>query len=407
MKKVFRKIRVFFINVYSFLSGLLLGRSKKNVLIGAWGGNKFSDNSRYLYQYLFFNKKKLGLKTVVWATRNEQLNANLNNAGYNSVLIGTKTSKLWHLKCGIHIICNMSFDFSTFQCDIDNRYSCGAKKIQLWHGVGVKAIGNASNASKARQKRKHHGIVYSHFLRTVFSCGCWHDASFLCTSNLNKKNIAETMDCNPKRLFVSSYPRNCRCLELTADEKSVVEKIKSFPFVCLYLPTFRSNYTNYIHPLDDDSFVDFLASHDVLFIEKPHSAETMTSVRRLAKNVIHLESNFDINVLFPYISCLVSDYSSAAFDSIHLNIPTLFYTPDLETFKNGDVGLLIDFEKTFEHLVLFDIDNLVSSLQRVIKKEYFSKKTNAIFDLINHSYFNNCQKNYKEIWKDILNSMKN
>lgn len=49
-------------------------RNKRIVLVGAWMGTKFADNSRYLYQYLFANKKKLGLKKVIWITRNKDVN---------------------------------------------------------------------------------------------------------------------------------------------------------------------------------------------------------------------------------------------------------------------------------------------------------------------------------------------
>ena len=46
-------------------------RDMQTVLFGAWFGEKFSDNPRFLFQYLSENRSALGLNRVVWVTRDE------------------------------------------------------------------------------------------------------------------------------------------------------------------------------------------------------------------------------------------------------------------------------------------------------------------------------------------------
>ena len=104
-------------NIATAIYTIFNRRDKKTIIVGAWMGSKFADNSRYLYQYLYKNKKELGLNNVIWVTRNRDVNVMLNNSGYKSCLIGTKESKYWHLKAGCHVLCNMAFPYPNYDTD--------------------------------------------------------------------------------------------------------------------------------------------------------------------------------------------------------------------------------------------------------------------------------------------------
>lgn len=120
------------VNLAVCVYGLFFKRNNKIILVGAWMGEKFADNSRFLFQYLISNKEALEIDTVVWATRNEKVYRELNEIGYISVLCGTKESKYWHLKAGTHIICNAS-NRAGHEADIDIQYSWGQKNsIVAW-----------------------------------------------------------------------------------------------------------------------------------------------------------------------------------------------------------------------------------------------------------------------------------
>jgi hypothetical protein len=90
------KINNLFWNVKQEVANILHPRDKAIVLMGAWFGNRFADNSRYLFQYLSENKEKLGLKHVVWVTRSEMLQKELEEMGYEAYMMDSDESLYYH-----------------------------------------------------------------------------------------------------------------------------------------------------------------------------------------------------------------------------------------------------------------------------------------------------------------------
>ena len=400
MKKVIKKIKSLIINIFSLFFGFIIGRNKKNVLLGSWGGQKYADNTRFLFEYLDSNRNQLKLKHVVWATRKKEIYEELKKKNKEVCLVGSFKSFLCHLKCGIHIICNMSFSFDRFLPDIDTKFSCGAKKIQLWHGVGVKRVG-LSSIRLYQKKNKSNRIISG--LKTIMSEGCWINQYVLCTSSLNKEYITKSLNIKKERAFISSYPRYCNCLEVTEKEKQIIHTINSFDFSILYLPTFRKDYANYKHPLETTQFLKYLKNNNIIFIEKPHTASSYRE-KYVDENILYLNDDFDVNVLIYECSCIISDYSSAAFVGIHIHKPVIFYVPDLKDFEKNDVGLFIDIDKYFNGMVANNIEEIVLLLEKIRDNCFFDKKTSDIYSKADSDFFDNNQKSYKEIWNDINNA---
>lgn len=401
MRSLFLKLRILLTNLFYLFVGFLHGRNAKYILFGSWGGLKFADNSRYLFQYLSQNKEKYSLKKVVWVTRDPNINLFLNNSGYESYLIGTKESKKMHFKCGVHIICNMAYSSKEFKADIETKYSCGAKKIQLWHGVGIKTIGKASNLEKQKKRTRISKLAHFLFSGPLFKEGCWSNEYFLCTSPTNLEINSLTNYCKKKRMFISSYPRGCKCLRLFPNEIDIINEIKKHKGCILYLPTFRSDESNYTHPLAFKDMQLYLLKNDFIFIEKPHSASNFTFANKSVPNVLFLEQSFDINVLYDYCSCIVSDYSSAAFDGIHYHKPVILYTPDIANFKNGDVGLFLDIEKEFNEILSSDINGVMRMIDLLKNGLFFDDKVSDLYRRIDEQFFGGTQKEYDAIWNDI------
>ena len=400
MIKIISKMKIFFYNVFSFIIGFIVGRSKRNVIVGAWGGRKYADNSRYLFEYLSSHKKDLGFKHVIWATRDTEIYKFLVEQGFEVCLIGSKKSSYYHLKSGVHIICNMSFSFGKFEPDIDTRFSCGAKKIQLWHGVGIKRVGLTSNFAAMQYESFFSKIMHSAILKSVFSQGCWMNQYTLGTSSLNADWLRQSLDCNGNRMFISSYPRFCSIQIKTKEEVSVLDFIKQFETSILHCPTFRTDYSHYCHPLENQVFLDYITENNILFIEKPHPASSYFA-KQVNKNVLILGSEFDTTVLIKHCSCIISDYSSAVFDGIHCNVPVIQYVPDLAYFSSSDVGLYMDIESSFSSIISKTVEDVIPMLEKIRTHLYFDEKTVELFEKTDLLFFNGEQKTMQEIWDDI------
>ena len=405
--RTFQQLKYFGWNLQTMFANIFIHRDKRIVVVGAWGGTKFADNSRFLFQFLSNNQKKLELKNVIWVSRNNKLVESLRNFGYEAYSIGSKESRYYHLKAGIHIICN-SYDYNTtMKPDIETRYSWGAKKIQLWHGVGFKAVGAASNASRSPKREKRDKWKREH--ARIFGLtipGAWNEAYFLCTSKKDAKIHYQTALAPADKFFVSEYPRNCECLKILPEEEKIIKKIKQYSGSIIYLPTFRDDETDYVHPLEYDSVRTLLSDNNWVWIEKPHSADSNTKkFNHKGLNVIELQSDFDINVLYPYVKAVISDYSSAVFDGIYHNLPTIMFTPDLDNFKNGSVGFIFDVETYCRSIINMSEAQLLQGIREIINGNYFTDDRKNLFLKVQKEFFNNRKSDYQEIWKDITSKV--
>ena len=64
-KKIYLYIRNIFCNIITIFFNLFIKRDKKIWLFGAWMGDTFSDNPRFLFQFLHCNKNQYGIKSCI------------------------------------------------------------------------------------------------------------------------------------------------------------------------------------------------------------------------------------------------------------------------------------------------------------------------------------------------------
>lgn len=370
IKKIISKLKVLFFNIIVYFKGVLIGRDKKVILFGAWGGERFADNSRFLYQYLFNSKEKYGIKKVVWVTRDNRINKELNDLGYESYLIGTKESDYWHLKAGVHVLCNFVNNAATFLPDIDVKLSAGAKKLQLWHGVGIKACGYLRNDQSVKQRR------FAKLCRTLFGClftdGFWGRCFYLATSEENKRVISADFNVKKKRIIIASYPRLCDEVHLLPNEIGVLDYINSLKKVnkiVLYLPTFKNDISNFKAPDELLGFENFLTDNNIIWVEKLHSADNKLTFSVTRKNTVLLPTEFDVNVLYKYIDLLITDYSSATSDAIYHNKLSVEYCPDYSKYQRYDRGFVNDFEKYHIFDPIINADELFDFIKNVLNTD--------------------------------------
>lgn len=360
------------INLFTDVINIFLKRDKSIVLCGAWMGEKFADNSRFLYQYLFKNKQKYGLKRVIWVTRNVKTFVALTELGYEAYMMHSLKSIYFHFKAGIYIICNMGFYVEGYNGDTMGQFAGNAIKINAWHGIPIKAGKSTSlNIKNANIKSQ---IIYR--LRTnslfcsIFTPGHWDKAFFLSTGRECTRRCSDFLGVNTKFFIETGYPRNCIAQDYLSRENDVIFRINSFDKVLLYAPTFRE-HESVPHPLQDTTFKQFIETNEYLWIEKPHQAmKCFTGKTEEEKYFLYLESDFDINVILPKITLLITDYSSVCFDAIAYNKPVLFYAPDYEYYLQKERGFLCNYKE-------FAGKNLSMTLNELKKQiiNFFDEKT--------------------------------
>lgn len=361
-------------------------------------GETFSDNSRFLYQYLHYHSDK----KMIWVTRNDEIVKELSEKGYQVYQMHSAMSYYYHFKAGVHIVCNVPFKTKEHKGDILGELSLFSRRIQLWHGIPLKGIGNISSKKVQNEKvnviRKISSLlksskIYRHLINVG---GGWDDYTLLATSDLVADIFSEAFG-NNKKLCVSLYPRNCECIEYLSNEKEMLENIKNKKTI-LYVPTFREKNTDVLHPLMDANFKEFIRKEEYLWIEKRHLADSKKFNVDANNDIeeILLPSAFDLNILVPKVDVLITDYSSICFDFIFFNKPVQYFVPDFDFYLLKERGFSLDFEEYTAGWISKTISELIDNMKLQSKTVNLDKVQH-----VKNMVYQNASKGYSDIVKDL------
>lgn len=329
------------------------------VVVGGWFGNRFADNSKAMYLYLTKNKEQLGLKRVVYATRNEQIYKELCESEYDVVKINTKESFNIHMKAKYHII-------DDAPADIQGECSVGKVRINLWHGFPLKMIINYTlphvncldDAIRAAKKN--------------LKLGKWNNAYNLVMSDKQLEIHRYAFGLPDSHMIKGVYPRVAYLqgvIEafLLESEKSCYDKLKTIHknggFIVGYFPTFRDEEKNNTKCYEDIiALSKKLQKEGIYIVSKMHFASNVQYENIQIGNFMNLPPEADVYNFLPDIDVLVTDYSSIYFDYLLLNRPIIFYCFDLDYYINIDRGFLFDYEMMTPGVKVYEQNELYTSL---------------------------------------------
>jgi CDP-glycerol glycerophosphotransferase len=175
-------------------------------------------------------------------------------------------------------------------------------------------------------------------------------------------------------ILESGYPRNDVLLAPKSDERArtVRERIglPDDKKVVLYAPTWRDdqfyqagNY-KFDMRLDVERAAAALGDDHVLLVRK-HS-NIVDAVPGAGDGFVWDVSSYpDIAELFLITDVLVTDYSSLMFDFANTGRPMLFFTYDLEYYRDQLRGFYFDFEKRAPGPLIQDSDELIQALRDI------------------------------------------
>lgn len=405
------KLKIILWNIFQEIKYFFCPRDKSIVLIGGWCGKRFADNSRYLFQYLSENKKELGLTHVVWVTRNEKLYNELKDMGYEVYMMDSQESIKYHKTAAYHIICNVSSSGNNMDADLLTQYSNGAYKINLWHGLGgIKGVHFAGKEYRDYKTQYPTRARIKEFLRKFKSyrvcaelLGGWEDAYYLSTTPFETCIFQKYFKLPINNFVESGYPRNQKDIRLRKNEIEILEKIKQYKKVILYMPTFRGDNTHYTAPLTNDELIKTIEENGWLWIEKKHGIDQSNLLKEIiSPAVLQLDPEFDGNVLFPYIDMVITDYSSVSWDALYHKKPVVFYMPDYDYYMKDDRGFVLQPEEFIIGPATYNINELIQLLNE--NKKDFSlmlpQNEDELFEKIWGEH-----KECAQIWNDIQYKM--
>ncbi|GBG94546.1 CDP-glycerol glycerophosphotransferase [Ligilactobacillus salitolerans] len=392
-----RIVYFIWLHLCRFMLGLMLRilsvfvrEDPKLIIFVSFNGRAYSDNPRYLFEYMRDNNEFSDYR-FVWAFKEAQVVDGAESVKFNSLryyYLLTK-AKYW-----------------IFNAKMAPYYHKRDSQVylQTWHGTPLKRLGhdivdNGSTYYRSRQS-------YAQMVKSYDSDGS-HWNYLLSPNSFSTQAFSSAFAFPKEKILEVGYPRLDCLVGVDQDKISKIKQQYGLPLdkkVILYAPTWR-----------DDSFtlngytfelqVDFERWHSYLSDEyvvlfKPHYliSNGYQVPASLNDFVYTMGASADINDAYLMSDVLVTDYSSVFFDYALLGRPIYFYMYDFDEYKEELRGFYLKVPEELPNGVV----KTETELLKKIKENDFDYQRladfNQKFNLWNDG--NVCAKVLGEIFRE-------
>ncbi len=312
----------------TYLVSLMIPKKRGRWIFGAWFGDKYSDNSRYLFEYAVED----GRVEALWVTKNNLIELNLRTS-HMPVVHAYSLIGIWmQLRAQVVIMSVNSKDF--YYATITPRNI----QIQLWHGTPIKKIGIDIERGLSK---------FTNRLRRFFIDR--YDA-IISPSNYSDQIFRSAFGLDDSKIIRGNYPR-CDGLRISAAEKKFLRDsigVNEKELLYIYLPTHRNegrsagSFKALCDPLL--SILNRLKDLNVRLIIKPHPYE-MFNARQLTGEIQNVLIYGEIEI-YKLLACsdgLITDISSVAFDFETTGKPIFYFMPDWHEYVERERDIYMPF----------------------------------------------------------------
>lgn len=379
-----KKLIIYILNIPLYWISCCIPKNKNLWIFGAWFGEKYADNSKYLFEYVNRNHSHI---RAVWLSKNKKTVELIKSKGYEVYYTYDIRAILLALKARFSIFVHSNRSDNLMFLNNKN-----TKLIQLWHGSPLKKIGLDDNifSNKKKQsllKQMLFPFIYEHY-------------DIIIAQSENDRNIFKSAF-NNKNIIVTGYPRN----------DSFFNKKKSYSTKSeiLYVPTFRDNIGSEIDLFTDYNFdinkwQKYLEKNKIVFNIKMHpvnkTSKTILDKLSKSKNIIFLDE-IDINDILPSFDILINDYSSIYFDFLLTNKPIVFAPFDYVKYLTKDRELYYDYDEVTPGPKCKDWNEVLKWIEKFNFNSSLYAKEREIIRNRFHKYLdgNSCMRVFEQIVK--------
>lgn len=348
-------------NRYLYKSYFLKRPMKENyVMFETFMGKSYSDSPKYIYEYLA--KTYPGKYTCIWSLANPR-GVKLPYGGKKVKRFGIRY--MYYLAVSKYMVFNVRQPGWFVKRD-------GNVFLETWHGTPLKRlVFDQEEVTSASPLHKHQFYIQSRLWDYLVSPNDFSTGAFQSAFLFEKEKIVPC-----------GYPRNdILYTDNTPERIGALKKQFGIPEgkkVVLYAPTWR-----------DDEYYDkgkykFTLKLDLYKMQEELGEDFVVILRThyyIADNLdvsglegfVYNESRYDdISELYLISDILITDYSSVFFDFGNLRRPMLFFTYDLEKYRDMLRGFYLDIEKDLPGPLLYTSDEVIDALKNIedIQKRY-------------------------------------
>ena len=335
--------------------------------IWVYGSNMgFAGNAKYLFIH---TSKENRIKSIWIGNKHEvELIRSKGLVAYRRYSIN---GIIYAMLAGVYI-------YNSYISDI-NLYTFGfAKRINLWHGIGIKNCERKITTGPLTEifKTKNPFIKLQslhHFVKPHI---------FLSTSEQMTRLFKDCFGLNDDHFIYNMYPR---CDLFSFDEEarydfivkyensetaSYVNEMKHYVYTYLYMPSWRDSGYNFLADFDFETLNNLLQERNELMLLKLHPV-TRISLDKQYSNIKIVNKYVDLNSLMSYTDCLITDYSSVYYDYITIpNKRLILYIPDYVNYTTNDRDLAFDYMESTEGEFAYEFKELLALVDTHSDKFY-------------------------------------
>jgi CDP-glycerol glycerophosphotransferase len=313
-----------------YFAGGLVPRRNNQWAFGCWSGHRFGDNAGAVFQHL--GEHPEDDVAIAWITNEASIRDQLRAEGVRAYLAWSPGGIWWTLRSGV-------FVYDSLPKDINFWLSRGARLVLLRHGIGIKKIERAIDATDHRLYQLFHGTALQRtFWRVVLP---WHlpvpDLLMAC-SPTHATQGQWFYGTEPDKIRITGFARHDRLLPAPPQDRTAIPTVgPGVPAdrpVFVYLPTFREGMAR--QSFDWDVLSAAAEAADVTIAVKLHYVDADRGVLGTdaltdSAHLRMIDPLMDPSEAYPHADGMISDFSSAPFDFMLLERPIVYYVPDLES----------------------------------------------------------------------------
>lgn len=338
MKRLYPLIDLLFKLLSKFSN--LIKKDKNKIIVGANYGHFFTDNPRYIFEFLE-DKSEFD---HLFISKNKELISKLNHP---RCVHSFSAKAFFHFLRSRTIICGGEIDIFPYHRS-KNQFV-----INQWHGIPIKNIGTYQGKEMDSS---------------------WFDY-ILASSDKEKELLATAFNVSTSKVLTIGTPRNDVLI-------NPPKKDNGDGFQILYAPTFRDdtnvdffNFPDY----NAKELDEFCSKNKITFKVKPHLHDYRAGNNKLKFDELNcvdviFDSALDFQELLKESDVLITDYSGVYFDYLLLDNPIIFFPYDLEEYRKKR-GFMYSYEDNTPGPKVYTQKELIDYLNDIVQnKDEFAQE---------------------------------
>lgn len=327
------------------LIGLFVPIRKKTMLFCSFGGRKFDDSPKALYDEVC-QRPEFKDWNLIWAfvepekfeiPRGKKIK--VDTPSFFKALLN---SRVWISNSGM----DRGIELKRNQ----------TIKVETWHGTPLKKIGGEENQGSMIKASEYSGSMDSSTIRCA-------------QSEFDKEIFSRIWHAEPNSILLCDLPRNDALLSYSKDKINSIKSkinISSEAKVILYTPTYREylvdgNKDLFIAPpIDLKKWEEKLSDKYVLLIRAHYAVSAALNIKD--SDFVKDVSTYPVlNDLYAISDMMISDFSSTYFDYAILDRPMFCFAYDRQEYEEKR-GLYLDLDKDLPCKIDYNEDSLIERI---------------------------------------------